>query len=78
MEEIPDFSFHLDDLFDDESPSTASETGKERFPNLSEHDLEQILEERHSKATKKSTNWIVGTFKGKKHTGVCFSQRIKQ
>ena len=51
MEEIPDFSFHLDDLFDDESPSTASETEKERFPNLSEHDLEQILEERHSKAT---------------------------
>ena len=59
MEEIPDFSFHLDDLFDDESPSTSSETGKERFPNLSEHDLEQILEERHSKATKKAQTGLL-------------------
>ena len=36
-----------------------------RFATVSEHEMQQILSERHSESTKKTTNWSVGTFKGK-------------
>ena len=36
-----------------------------RFANLSEDQLQQILEERHALGTKKVTNWSLTTFKGK-------------
>ena len=46
-----------------------SATGESnRFANLSERDLEKILEEKESKKTKKNTNWCVSTFKGEFQT----------
>ena len=41
-----------------------------RFANLSERDLEKILEDKESKKTKKNmyTNWCVSTFKGEFQT----------
>ena len=42
-----------------------SATGENnRFANLSERDLEKILEDKESKKTKKNTNWCVSMFKG--------------
>ena len=46
-----------------------SATGENnRFANLSERDLEKILEDKESKKTKKNTNWCVSTFKGEFQT----------
>jgi len=36
-----------------------------RFANLSESEMQQILADRHSAKTKQTTNWSVGTFKGR-------------
>jgi len=42
-----------------------SATGENnRFANLSERDLEKILEDELLMKTKKNTNWCVSTFKG--------------
>ena len=66
----------LDDFEDLENVSeTVAETSKDqqsesatnennRFANLSERDLEKILEDKQSNKTKKNTNWCVSTFKG--------------
>ena len=35
-----------------------------RFPNLSEDDLQKIIQGKQSDKTKKTTNWCVSTFKG--------------
>ena len=35
-----------------------------RFANLSERELNDLVEKRHSDKTKKSTNWSVSTFRG--------------
>lgn len=46
-----------------------SATGENNlFANLSEPDLEKILEDKESKKTKKNTNWCVSTFKGEFQT----------
>ena len=46
-----------------------SATGENnRFANLSERDLEKLLEDKESKKTKKNTNWCVSTFKGELQT----------
>ena len=46
-----------------------SATGENnRFANLSERDLEKMLEDKPSKKTKKNTNWCVSTFKGEFQT----------
>ena len=46
-----------------------SATGENnRFANLSERDLEKIIEDKESKKTKKHTNWCVSTFKGEFQT----------
>ena len=46
-----------------------SATGENnRFANLSERDLEKIIEDKESKKTKKNTNWCVSTFKGEFQT----------
>ena len=46
-----------------------SATGENnRFANLSERDLEKILEDKESKKTKKNTYWCVSTFKGEFQT----------
>lgn len=42
-----------------------AEASEERFADISETELNLLLESRHSKATKKSTNWAVKTFKGR-------------
>ena len=47
---------------DQQSESATSENN--RFANLSERDLEKILEDKQSNKTKKNTNWCVSTFKG--------------
>ena len=41
----------------DKSQTTA------RFPTLSEKELNQIVSDRHSEKTKRTTNWSVSTFK---------------
>ena len=38
------------------------------FANLSERDLEKILEDKQSNKTKKNTNWCVSMFKGELQT----------
>ena len=46
-----------------------SATGENNhFANLSERDLEKLLEAKQSKKTKKNTNWCVSTFKGEFQT----------
>lgn len=47
---------------DQQSESATNENN--RFANLSERDLEKILEDKQSNKTKKNTNWCVSTFKG--------------
>ena len=54
--ELPNFNLH----FFDEPPAKTK-----RFANLSEKELSNLLEQRHSQNTKKSTNWSVTTFPGK-------------
>ena len=66
-EEIPNFSLGID-LSARKEPTRQSKTNENetaRFLNLSEHELLDILVERHSKLTKRTTNWSVATFKGK-------------
>ena len=36
-----------------------------RYPDLSEQELQEILANKHSDKTRKTTNWSVSTFKGK-------------
>jgi len=36
----------------------------QRFPSLSDKELDKIVSERHSEKTKKTTSWSVSTFKG--------------
>ena len=36
-----------------------------RFANLSEHELNNKVEQRHSEKTEKTTKWSVSTFRGK-------------
>ena len=54
--ELPNFNLN----FFDEPPAKTK-----RFANLSEKELSNQLEQRHSQNTKKSTNWSVTTFRGK-------------
>jgi len=35
-----------------------------RFANLSEQELNHLVEQRHSEETKRTTNWSVSTFRG--------------
>jgi len=37
-----------------------------RFANLSEQELNRLVEHRHSEKTKRTTNWSVSTFPGTK------------
>ena len=68
-DELPNFSIGIDFL----GPSQTSnkdnaeknESQVARFANLSKDQLEQILAERHSRGTKRVTNWSLTTFKGK-------------
>ena len=67
-EELPKFSVRVDLLASKQPTTSKSKTNENkaaRFLNLSEHELQHILVERHSKATKKAPNWSVATFKGK-------------
>ena len=38
--------------------------GEQRFSTISNSELNSLLENRHSKATKSNTNWAFSTFKG--------------
>ena len=51
--DLPNFNVQ----FFDEPPAKTK-----RFANLSEQELSNLLEQRHSENTKKSTNWSVTTF----------------
>lgn len=44
--------------------SKQQETTSSRFANLSEEEMQKILESKHSEKTKKTTNLSVSTFKG--------------
>ena len=73
-EELPNFSLGVDLLASKQPTTSKSKTNENeaaRFPNLSEHELQHILVERHSKATKNATNWSVATFKGKHFCCYC-------
>ena len=72
-EEVPNFSIEIEGLSANPSPLKTHKIKEEevRFATLSEGDLQDILTERHSKATKKSTNWSVGTFNGKGFFLIC-------
>ena len=47
-----------------ENAATAKTTTTNRFANLSESDLDKLLQDKQSESTKKTTNWSVSTFKG--------------
>ena len=53
---------------DQQSESATSESSC--FANLSEWDLEKILEDKQSSKTKKDTYWCVSTFKGEFQTEI--------
>lgn len=53
---------------DQQSESATSESSC--FANLSERDLEKLLEDKQSNKTKKDTNWCVSTFKGEFQTEI--------
>ena len=53
--ELPNFNLQ----FFDEPPAKTT-----RFANLSEKEMSELLEQRHSEKTKKCTNWSVTTFRG--------------
>ena len=53
---------------DQQSESATSESSC--FANLSERDLEKILEDKQSSKTKKDTYWCVSTFKGEFQTEI--------
>ena len=66
-EELPNVFVGVDLLASKHSTTSKSKTNEKEvanFSDLSEHELPHILVERHSKATKKATNWSVSTFKG--------------
>jgi len=56
------------DVSKDQQLSESATGENNRFANLSERDLEKILEDKQSKKTKKNTNWCVSTFKGEFQT----------
>ena len=60
----PNFSLGFDFLAQGRQANKSNEAQQARFPNLSEHDLQNILVERHSTGIKKATNWSVATFIG--------------
>ena len=67
-EELPNFSIGIDLLGPDQTSSkdnAEKNSQVARFANLSEDQLQQILEERHALGTKRVTNWSLTTFKGK-------------
>ena len=53
---------------DQQSESATSDSSC--FANLSERDLEKILEDKQSNKTKKDINWCVSTFKGEFQTEI--------
>ena len=53
--ELPNFELNVFD-----GPPAKSS----RFANLSEQELNQLVEQRHSEKTKKTTNWSVSTLRG--------------
>ena len=64
-EKLPYFSIGIDFLGPEAKIKQKKKTMQvARFANLSEDQLQQILAERHSLATKKVTNWSLTTFKG--------------
>lgn len=63
-EERPNFSLGFNFLSNEPSAENKAEE-ETRFANWSESELQEILVERHSTATKKSTNWSATTFNGK-------------
>ena len=67
-EELPNFSIGIDLLGPDQTSSkdnAEKNSQVARFANLSEDQLQQILEERHALGTKRVTSWSLTTFKGK-------------
>lgn len=54
---------NVSELEKDKQNKTGSNTN--RFANLTERDLDKIIEDKASKKTKLNTNWCVSTFKGK-------------
>ena len=52
----------------DQQLSESAPGENNRFANLSERDLEKIIEDKESKKTKKNTHWCVSTFKGEFQT----------
>ena len=55
--ELPNFDLNLF--------GTPPSKSAKRFANLSERELNHMVEQRHSEKTKKTTNWSVSTFRGK-------------
>ena len=63
-----------DDIFDEDLPNFSlkfnfeqpvNEVSEEvRFAALTDAEMENILENRHSVKTKKNTKWVIKTFKG--------------
>jgi hypothetical protein len=47
--------------------------GQERFAAVSVTEMNELLANRHSKATKNVTNWSVSTFKGGLFTKILFN-----
>lgn len=43
---------------------TISTPKTKRFASLSSNEMDKILDERHSKGTKRATNWGIATFNG--------------
>ena len=48
--------------------SESATSANNRIANLSEKDLEKIVENKQSNKTKKNTNWCVSMFKGEFQT----------
>ena len=43
----------------------SSEPSRKRFASLTDEELNKLLDEKHSKKTKTTTNWGISTFKGR-------------
>ena len=66
-EELPNFFYNLISPDPTGNKNKAENNSQvARFANLSEDQLPQILAERYSLGTKKVTNWLLTTFKGKR------------
>ena len=62
-EELPNFSIKFN--FQENSVDEALVSGEElRFASLTDAEMENILENRHSVKTKKNTKWAIKTFQG--------------